>query len=292
MPSPSAPIVSTNATAVAAERRQAGDEQQPRPGGAEHAAQDGRAADAVGDVAADGRSSSEPSAPPQAATVARLHLRQAVLVVQQDRQEAREPDEAAERDRVEAGHAAARPAREQARHAAPRSSGCATGGGSFASSAKHANASATGTSAIPITACQPVCSAIRGAASVAITVPELPAPAIPIARPCSRGGNQRLASGSATANDAPAKPSRTPDAEHLRERPAASQPHSSGSDTTRHRHVPTRLGPRRSPSRPSDESHDRRRQQRHRDDDALLERRRGRGPRRCRRRARPAAPST
>ena len=35
----------------------------------------------------------------------------------------------------------------------------------------------------PIVACQPMCSATRGAISALATVPELPAPAIPIARP-------------------------------------------------------------------------------------------------------------
>ena len=59
-------------------------------------------------------------------------------------------------------------------------------------------------------ACQPICSAMRGAASAATIVPELPAPAMPSTRPCCSGGYQRLASGSATAKLPPAMPSSTP----------------------------------------------------------------------------------
>ena len=70
----------------------------------------------------------------------------------------------------------------EARPAAPGA------GGSLASSANATQTSTTGISASPKTACQPTCSAIRGAASVVSTVPELPAPAIPIARPWWRGG--------------------------------------------------------------------------------------------------------
>src|SRR6266542_767544 len=49
--------------------------------------------------------------------------------------------------------------------------------------------------------CNPKCCASRGAKSVASTVPEFPAPAMPITRPCCSGGYHRLARGSATPKD-------------------------------------------------------------------------------------------
>src|SRR5450755_2797416 len=49
----------------------------------------------------------------------------------------------------------------------------------------------TGSIATAIVACQPMFAAMTGANSVDRTVPELPAPAIPIANPWRFGGNQR-----------------------------------------------------------------------------------------------------
>jgi hypothetical protein len=61
-----------------------------------------------------------------------------------------------------------------------------------------------------MTAFQPNILARIGANSAASTVPELPIPAIPSALPWCSAGYQRLASGSATAKLAPAKPRITP----------------------------------------------------------------------------------
>ncbi len=102
-----------------ADRRQAGDEQQQRAGDPEHAGEDGRAAEAIAEGAAEG---AQEGAERTAAGGDRrgLHLRQAVLVVEQDRQEAGEADEAAEGDRVEAGHPARVGLLQHRRHAAGR----------------------------------------------------------------------------------------------------------------------------------------------------------------------------
>ncbi len=56
---------------------------------------------------------------------------------------------------------------------------------------------------------QPKVLARVGANRAASAVPELPAPAMPSARPCCSGGYQREASGRATAKEAPATPSTT-----------------------------------------------------------------------------------
>ena len=69
---------------------------------------------------------------------------------------------------------------------------------------------AIGSIAMPNVVGQPKCSASLGAKSVASSVPELPAPAMPIASPWYSGGYQRLASGSATAKLAPAMPRKNP----------------------------------------------------------------------------------
>ena len=75
----------------------------------------------------------------------------------------------------------------------------------------------------------------RGASSAHATVPELPAPAMPIARPWYCGGYQRRGErqrdGERRARDA----QQDADAEQLVHRVAPSQPHSSGSDDDRHR---------------------------------------------------------
>ena len=103
----------------------------------------------------------------------------------------------------------------------------------------------------PIVACQPRCSAIRGAISALATVPELPAPAIPIASPWWRAGYQRLASGSEIANDAPATPSSAPTPSSWSGEVAPSQPHSSGVIAISIDTVPIRRGPKRSASTPN-----------------------------------------
>src|SRR5690606_8237261 len=68
----------------------------------------------------------------------------------------------------------------------------------------------SGISASPNTLCQPKAIASPGANNAANAVPELPAPAMPIAVPWCSGGYQREASGKAAANDAPATPRNTP----------------------------------------------------------------------------------
>jgi hypothetical protein len=70
----------------------------------------------------------------------------------------------------------------------------------------------SGITASPSTLFHPHSTASAGANKEANTVPELPAPAMPNAMPWYCGGYQRDASGSATANDAPATPSTTPSA--------------------------------------------------------------------------------
>src|SRR5439155_1653602 len=74
---------------------------------------------------------------------------------------------------------------------------------------KTTAATAIGTVASPIAARQPNAAASRGMKSAASTVPEFPAPAIPMARPWCSGGYQRETSGSATAKLAPGTPSST-----------------------------------------------------------------------------------
>ena len=81
---------------------------------------------------------------------------------------------------------------------------------SFASSTNTTSAIVSGIIATAITPCQPIEAARRGAIRLVTTVPLLPAAAMPIARPCFSGGYQRLASGRATAKDAPATPSSAP----------------------------------------------------------------------------------
>ena len=60
--------------------------------------------------------------------------------------------------------------------------------------------------------------AMRGAKKFAITVPLLPAAAMPITSPCARPEYQRLASGSTIANDEPAAPSVNAGDEQRRQR--------------------------------------------------------------------------
>src|SRR5688500_2757150 len=85
-------------------------------------------------------------------------------------------------------------------------------GQSFAANRYTRNATLSGITASPSTAFQPKAFARPGANSEANTVPELPAPAIPSAIPWYCGGYQREASGNATANEAPATPSTSPNA--------------------------------------------------------------------------------
>ncbi len=113
--------------------------------------------------------------------------------------------------------------------------------------------STTGIMAKPRAPCQPTPSiwARRGATRTAITVPLLPAPAIPMARPWCSGGYHRLASGSATAKLAPAMPSSTPSTSSWVTLLAAIQPQASGISTNVKLQTPTRFGPNRSTRRPS-----------------------------------------
>ena len=127
---------------------------------------------------------------------------------------------------------------------------CAGAGGSLASTRKAIRTSRAGIAARPIVWCQPICSAIRGASSAHATVPELPAPAMPIASPWWCGGYQREASGSEIANEAPATPSRMPTPSSSDGEFAPSQPHSSGTSVSSIEIVPTRRGPKRSASTP------------------------------------------
>ncbi|MNE54764.1 hypothetical protein D3C80_1495740 [compost metagenome] len=79
-----------------------------------------------------------------------------------------------------------------------------------ANRANTTSASDSGISAKPNTLFQPKPAASAGASKAANTVPELPAPAMPMALPWCCGGYHCEASGSETAKDAPAKPRNTP----------------------------------------------------------------------------------
>ncbi|MNT41053.1 hypothetical protein D3C72_1774020 [compost metagenome] len=79
-----------------------------------------------------------------------------------------------------------------------------------AARAKMIRVSTSGISARPNTLLQPKVLASTGANRAASTVPELPAPAMPMALPWCCGGYHWDASGSATAKEAPAKPRKRP----------------------------------------------------------------------------------
>ena len=96
-----------------------------------------------------------------------------------------------------------------ARYSAKRLGGGASGA-SLAMKQKATSTITSGISARPNTLCQPKAIASPGANSAANAVPELPAPAMPMAVPWCSGGYQREASGSAAANDAPATPRKIP----------------------------------------------------------------------------------
>jgi len=83
------------------------------------------------------------------------------------------------------------------------------------------------------------------------TVPLFPAAATPMASPWRCGGYQRLASGRATAKDAPAVPSSRPTPISIGSDPGSSQPAVSGRKSSASRAMPTRLLPIRSLSRPT-----------------------------------------
>jgi hypothetical protein len=87
---------------------------------------------------------------------------------------------------------------------------CSTSGGSLAISAITSMGSSMVAAAMPYTACQPNFCANGGANSTASTVPLLPAPAMPMARPLYLAGYQPEPSDSATPKLAPAMPSSTP----------------------------------------------------------------------------------
>ena len=87
---------------------------------------------------------------------------------------------------------------------------CSRSGGSLAANHITAIGSSMVQAARPYTVDQPNLAASGGANSTASTVPELPAPAMPIARPLYLGGNQPEPSESATPKLAPAMPSSTP----------------------------------------------------------------------------------
>ncbi|MNH22971.1 hypothetical protein D3C81_2038280 [compost metagenome] len=79
-----------------------------------------------------------------------------------------------------------------------------------ASRANTTTVTSSGITAKPNTLFQPKPAASTGASNAAKTVPELPAPAMPIALPWCCGGYHCEASGSDTANEAPATPRNTP----------------------------------------------------------------------------------
>ncbi|MNE36010.1 hypothetical protein D3C80_1298030 [compost metagenome] len=83
-------------------------------------------------------------------------------------------------------------------------------GAFFATLAKMIRVSTSGISARPNTLLQPKVLASTGANRAASTVPELPAPAMPMALPWCCAGYHCEASGSETANEAPATPRNTP----------------------------------------------------------------------------------
>ena len=101
---------------------------------------------------------------------------------------------------------------------------------SRAISTKTISAIVSGIIASAITPCQPTAglAARRGATRLVMTVPLLPAAAMPIASPCFSGGYQRLASGSATAKEAPATPRSAPIAIRSFRPSPARQPKNSG----------------------------------------------------------------
>ncbi|MDT4864885.1 hypothetical protein FQZ97_996590 [compost metagenome] len=80
----------------------------------------------------------------------------------------------------------------------------------MARAAKISRVSSSGIRAQPNTFCQPNKAARPGANSAASTVPELPAPAMPMALPWCSGGYHCEASGRETAKAAPAKPRNRP----------------------------------------------------------------------------------
>jgi hypothetical protein len=110
---------------------------------------------------------------------------------------------------------------------------------------------ASGTIARPKTACQPYTFARRGARRFVSTVPLLPAAAIPMASPWRSGGYQRLASGSATAKEAPPTPSMRPTARSDEKVEAQSHPRDSGTKRKARSAIPARRPPMRSPRMPS-----------------------------------------
>src|SRR5574343_1299446 len=83
-------------------------------------------------------------------------------------------------------------------------------GASLATKQKKISTTTSGISTMPKTLVHPKAAARPGANSAASAVPELPAPAMPIAVPRYSAGYQREASGSAAANDEPATPRKTP----------------------------------------------------------------------------------
>ncbi|MNG05613.1 hypothetical protein D3C84_888140 [compost metagenome] len=83
-------------------------------------------------------------------------------------------------------------------------------GAFLASQANTIRVRINGIRAKPNTLLQPNAAASTGAISAARTVPELPAPAMPIALPWCCGGYHCDASGRATAKDAPAMPRNSP----------------------------------------------------------------------------------
>ncbi|MNI91855.1 hypothetical protein D3C73_1495720 [compost metagenome] len=79
-----------------------------------------------------------------------------------------------------------------------------------ASRANSARVRSSGITAKPKTEFQPKLAASTGASSAANTVPELPAPAMPMALPWCWAGYHCEASGRETAKEAPATPRKTP----------------------------------------------------------------------------------
>ena len=168
----------------------------------------------------------------------------AVLVVEEDAEEARQADEAAEGDAVEEaepervdlaqhGEVVGQPLRRRLVRAVLG-----------AQEEDRARRPPSAASRAPSPPASRYAAARRGMNSDASTVPELPAPAMPITSPWYCGGYQREASGSATAKLAPGMPSSSATTNSRGSESATSQPSSSGTKVSAMPISPVRRGPR------------------------------------------------
>ncbi len=121
---------------------------------------------------------------------------------------------------------------------------------SFAINRKASRITASGIMVMPKTLCHPYALASRGANRLAMTVPILPAAAMPITNPCCEGGYQRLARGSAMAKDAPATPSIRPIPKRAGKFTGINQPSESGINRKSSMPTPTHLVLKRSLNTP------------------------------------------